>query len=299
MRSVMIALIPGAMAQIWFFGPGYLVNLAVAGITAVAVEALVMRLRSQPVVATLADGSALVTAALLALAMPPAVPPATVVVATATGLLRGKHIYGGRGGPLFTPAMGGYATVLVSFPRQLAAWPPPRGATDIEALTGATPLEVFMHRGGQTVEEVWRAADGFGQIGALGWEWINVAFLAGGLWLVARRIVDWRIPLGFLASIGVLAALGYDGGSSDSLGSPLFHWFSGGTLLAAFFIATDPVTAPSSPRARLLFGAMVGTLVYVIRTLGNYPDGIAFAILLGNATAPMLDHYLLRRGAHA
>jgi Na+-translocating ferredoxin:NAD+ oxidoreductase subunit D len=296
MRAVLFALVPGVLAHLFVFGPGILVNVGAALATAVVVEALALWLRAQPLVA-LRDGSALVTALLAALALPPAISPAIVAVAVGSGLLLGKHVYGGLGANLFNPAMVGYAIVLISFPRQMAAWPTPAGTAD--AITGATPLERFMHRGGLTVDDVWQRAEGFGWLGGLGWEWINLAFLAGGIWLIARRVVDWRIPAATLAALGLLAALAYDGGSSASLGSPAFHWFSGGTMLAAFFVATDPVTAPTTAQGRVAFGLLVGALIFAIRGYGAYPDGIAFAVLLGNATAPMLDHLVLRRVSHA
>jgi Na+-translocating ferredoxin:NAD+ oxidoreductase subunit D len=298
MRAVMLALLPGALVQIHFFGPGYLINLSVAFATALSVEALVLRLRAQPLSA-LRDGSALVTAMLITLALPPSVEPAIVIIAVFGGLAIGKHVYGGLGANLFNPAMVGYALVLVSFPREMAAWPAPVGTPAPDAVTGATPLERFKHRGGLTVEDIWHGAEGFGHIGGIGWEWINLAFLAGGVWLIARNIIDWRVPAGMLGSIGALAAVAYDGGSSASLGSPLFHWFSGGTLLAAFFIATDPVTAPTSRHGRIVFGILIGMLVFAIRSFGSYPDGIAFSVLLSNAAAPMLDHLLLRRAPDA
>jgi Na+-translocating ferredoxin:NAD+ oxidoreductase subunit D len=294
MRAVLLALLPGTLAQTWFFGFGHLCNLAIAVAVALALERSVGWMRARDQLAW-RDGSALITAALLALALPPTAPAVVVVIAVAGGLLLGKHVYGGLGSNPFNPAMVGYALVLVSFPRELAAWPAPMGAPALDALVGATPLERFMHRGGLTVEDVWRVSEGFGQVAGLGWEWINVAYLLGGVGLVARRIVDWRIPFALLASLGALAAVTYDGGSSASLGSPFFHWFSGGTMLAAFFVATDPVSSPATRRGRILFGILIGVLVFVIRALGSYPDGIAFAILLGNAAAPMLDHLSLRR----
>jgi Na+-translocating ferredoxin:NAD+ oxidoreductase subunit D len=296
MRAVLLALLPGALAQVVLFGPGYLVNVAVAVTCALAVEALATRMRGQPL-ATLRDASAIVTATLLALALPPATSPAIVAFAVAGGLLLGKHVYGGLGANPFNPAMVGYALVLISFPRQLASWPAPMGAAAPDAIAGATPLERFMHRGGLTVDDIWHASEGFGHVAGLGWEWINLGFLAGGLWLVGRRLVDWRIPTSLLASLGLLAALGHDGGSSASLGSPTFHWFSGGTMLAAFFIATDPVTAPTTRHGRIVYGASIGALIFAIRGFGAYPDGIAFAVLLGNAAGPMLDHLVLRRRA--
>ena len=134
-----------------------------------------------------------------------------------------------------------------------------------------------------------------GAYGGAGWEWVNVCFLAGGLLLVVLRIAAWRIPVAVLASLDVLAAISYDGGGSGSLGSPAFHWLSGSTMLAAFYVATDPVTHPSSTTGQWVFGVLVGAMIFAIRSFASYPDGIAFAVLIGNATAVHLDRLLVQK----
>ncbi|MDE0006896.1 MAG: RnfABCDGE type electron transport complex subunit D, partial [Gammaproteobacteria bacterium] len=161
--------------------------------------------------------------------------------------------------------------------------------------TGATALDALRFRGAETVEEAFRAAT-FGVVGGRGFEWVNAAALACGLYLVLTRVVHWRIPLAVLLGMGLPALALHDGGSSESLGSPLFHWFSGATMLGAFFIATDPVTAPRSARHQWLFGIGIGAVTFLIRVTGAYPDGLAFAVLLGNLAVPALDS-LQRRGS--
>jgi len=171
-------------------------------------------------------------------------------------------------------------------------WPLPT-----DGLTAATAQTSFRYREGMTVEDVWTPMLGFGAVGGYGWEWINAGFLLGGLMLLVLRLASWRVPAAMLGTLGSLAILSYDYGSSSSLGSPTFHWFSGGTMLAAFFFATDPVTHPASARGQVLFGCIVGTMAFVVRSFGNYPDGIAFGILLGNAATPFLDRrWGLRHG---
>jgi len=204
--------------------------------------------------------------------------------AAGMAVILAKQLYGGIGKNVFNPAMVGYAAALVAFPAHFADW---------DALTGATALDVFGFRGGAAVAEVWRQP-AFGIVGARGFEIVNAAALAGGLYLCATRIANWRMPVAVLGALGACAVIGYDNGSSASLGSPLFHWFSGGTMIAAFFIATDPVTAPSSARAQWIFGVAIGVLIYCIRSFGGYPDGIAFAVLLANLAAPALDKMMLR-----
>lgn len=277
------ALVPALLVATYFFGAGVLVNLAVTLSAGVALEAGWVWARFRQLDAV-KDGSTPVTCALIAIAVPPAMDPGILVFAAAMAVILAKQLYGGIGKNVFNPAMVGYAAALVAFPAHFADW---------DALTGATALDVFGFRGGETAAEIWRQP-AFGTFGARGFEFVNAAALAGGLYLCAVRLANWRMPVAVLGALGACAALGYDNGSSASLGSPLFHWFSGGTMLAAFFIATDPVTAPSSRRAQWIFGIAIGVLIYCIRSFGGYPDGIAFAVLLANLAAPALDKLALR-----
>jgi Na+-translocating ferredoxin:NAD+ oxidoreductase subunit D len=292
MLTVLAALAPGALALMWFFGPIYLPRLLFAAGLGLAVEAAALALQARPVRPAITDGSTLVTCALLVLALPPHSGFWVLALAVLAAVGLGKHLYGGLGGNPFNPAAVGYAIALVSFPAALATWPL-LGASAVDALTGATPLTVLRYRGGQTIAEVWSADPGFGTLGGHGWEWINALFLAGGVLLIARRIVAWRVPAALLGTLGLLALLGYDEGSSRSLGSPSFHWFSGATMLAALFFATDPVTHPATPRGQILFGCIVGAMAFVVRGFGGYPDGLIFGILLANAATPYLDRRLV------
>ena len=281
------ALVPAVVAATYCFGPGVLVNLAVTVGAGVAMESgwVWARFRTLDAVK---DGSTPVTCALIAVAVPPALAPGILVFAAAMAVLLAKQFYGGIGKNVFNPAMVGYAAALVAFPVHFSDW-----GADWDALTGATALDAFRFRGGATVAEVWRPP-AFGVVGAHGFEIVNAAALAGGLYLCVTRIANWRMPVAVLGALGACAALGYDNGSSESLGSPLFHWFSGGTMIVAFFVATDPVTSPSSPRAQWVFGIAIGVLVFLIRSFGGYPDGIAFAVLLANLAAPALDKAMPR-----
>ncbi len=235
----------------------------------------------------LLDGSALITAALIALAVPPSTPWWIILIACATAILLGKHCYGGLGQNIFNPAMTGYALVLLAFPAQLAHWP--AIAPQLDGYTSATVLDTFKQNNSFTVADWWRTHAQFGDWGGYGWEWINLAFLGGGLFLLWQKIFSWHIPVAILATLGLCAAALYDNGSSASAGSPLFHWLSGATMLGAFFVATDPATAASTPLGRLLYGALIGVLVFAIRHAGHYADGVAFAVLGANAAALLLD----------
>jgi len=284
MLLVLVALVPGAGAAVAVYGTGYLINILLAAVFGLAMEAACLGLQRRDVVAALADGSALVTCVLLALALPPGLPWPILAVAVAGAIILAKHLYGGLGNNLFNPAIVGYTVVLVSFPVAMADWPVP-----VDGLTSATALVSLKYREGATVAEAWTTAGGFGAVGGYGWEWINLGYLIGGLVLLALRLAAWRIPLTILATLGALATFCYDSGSSASLGSPLFHWFTGATMLTVFFFATDPVTHPATGKGQIIYGMLIGGMIFVVRGLGNYPDGAAFAILLGNAVSPYLD----------
>lgn len=312
MRRVILALIPGAAACLWLFGWGVLVNLVLATATALGAEALMLYLRRRPMGLFLNDGSAVVTALLLGLALPALAPWWLTVLATAFAIVVAKHLYGGLGYNPFNPAMIGYVVALISFPLPMTLWVTPQAGAEltlvqtlayqftgalpdglaIDAFTAATPLDTLktglaMSR---TLTEIRAATPAFGTFGAHAWEWTGLAFLAGGLWLLHRRVIHWHIPAGMLGGLAVVAALFYVF-DSDTYASPVFHLFSGGAMLGAFFIATDPVTASTTHRGRLIYGAGIGALTYVIRTWGGYPDGVAFAVLLMNMAVPAIDHY--------
>lgn len=305
MKRVLLATIPGLAVLLWLYGWGLAINLLLAASTAVAVEALVLRLRRRAVMPALSDGSALVSAALLAIALPAFCPWWLTVSATACALLFGKHLYGGVGQNPFNPAMLGYALVLVCFPHAMTQWPGLAsvslpvamqqvfgidfGAPLADAWSQATVLDSLRINNSLTVDELFASNPAFGHWGGKGSEWANLGFLAGGAFLLQQRIITWHAPVGLLVGLFVMGLLFWNGTGSDSNGSPLFHWLSGATVLGAFFIVTEPVSGPRTAKARLCFGAGVGILTYVIRTWGGYPDGLAFAVLLMNLGVPALD----------
>ena len=309
MCQVLLALLPGIACAWWFFGWGILVNILLAGSTALAAEAGMLALRRRPVTDTLLDGSALLTGVLLALALPPLTPWWIPVIGSLFAIVIAKQLYGGLGYNPFNPAMIGYVVLLISFPLELTLWSAPgqslpladtlalvfAGVTPehlpLDAITTATPMDTIKTRLGlsETLSEI-HAGPLFGSFAGAGWEWINLAFLLGGLWLLQRRVIQWQIPAGMLGGLAAAALLFYVV-NPDSYSSPLFHLFSGAAMLGAFFIATDPISASTTPRGRLYYGAGIGLLTYVIRTWGGYPDGVAFAVLLMNMAAPTIDYY--------
>lgn len=308
MLKVLFALLPAIFAYNLYFGPAIFIQLALASLTAILAEAVMLRLRQQPVAPFLADGSAIVTAWLLALALPVTAPWWLTVLATLFAIVVAKHLYGGLGNNLFNPAMVGYAVMLISFPAYMTQWLAPDslhaapsltesfrlifGLTPpMDGLTMATPLDTAKTqlKLDLTVGEL-SSQPIFGWIGGKGSEMIALWYLAGGLILWRLRIISWHIPTAMLGALFVSSGLFwlFD---PDRYVDPLFHLLTGGAMLGAFFIATDPVTGATTPKGKLIFGAGIGILVFLIRTFGGYPDGVAFAVLLMNLCVPLIDAY--------
>ena len=274
MVHVLIALLPGISLYCWYGG----VNALVLVLCAVA-TALLSEIACTRSLRDIADMSTVVTGLLLAVCLPATTPWYVAVIAVVFAIGLAKHAFGGLGKNVFNPAMAGYVVVLVAYPVLVVEY---------DARSGATALELLAHRSATTIEEISQS-NAFGLFGATQHEWLNVAFLLGGSYLVAVRVIALTIPIGVLVGIGVLAFLYDGGGSSLSHGSPLFNWFAGGTMLAAFFIATDPATSPSSRRGQLIYALCIGILAWLIRKYASWPDGFAFAVLLMNCFVPLLD----------
>lgn len=315
MRQVHYALVPAALAYVWFFGFGFVINLVVAAAVAIGSEAAVLRLRGRPVRPFVTDWSAALTAVLLAFALPPLTPWWVTAVGAMFAIVFAKHLFGGIGFNPFNPAMAGYVLLLIAFPADLNHWLPPRtidaglarvgfgdtlwyaltghlpGATSIDAVTMATPLDAVKTGLGQarTLAEI-HMSPVFGDFAGRGWEWIANWLALGGLWLLFKGVIRWHIPVSMLAGLIGMAAF-FNLLDPDAYPSPAFHVFGGAAVIGAFFIATDPVTAAATVRGRLIYGASIGVLTYVIRTWGGYPDGVAFAVLLMNLCVPVIDHF--------
>lgn len=291
MQWVLLATLPGVLAQTYFFGWRTLLNVGLCAASCVAFEALALRWRGRDVRAGIADYSALVTAVLLSVALPTLAPWWLAVIGSAFAILLAKHAYGGLGQNIFNPAMAAFALLLVSFPEAMSQWPAPRGTPVVDGTTMATALHVIRENHSQLVSDMWGRDPQMGSWSGRGWEWVNLSFLAGGLFLLRQKFFTWHAPIAFLATLAVCAAAFYDHGSSASAGSPVFHLLGGATMIGAFFILTDPVTTPTTPRGKLLAGILAGGLTFLLRRASNYPDGVAFAILLINVVAPLFDRY--------
>lgn len=312
MLKVFLALVPAIIAYVYAFGGGILITLTLATLTALGAEALLLKWRNRPVQPYLSDYSAVITAWLLALAIPPLTPWWLIVIGTFFAIVIAKQLYGGLGYNPFNPAMVGYAVLLISFPVLMTKWPAalsiaqtplsfvdqasfifsgalPQGVS-LDAITSATPLDYLKTqlRLNHTVGEIHGAM--FGQLGTTGSEWVAIAYLLGGMYLWQQRIITWHLPVGFL---GVLAL--FSGAfwlyNPQAYTSPVLHLFSGASMLAAFFIITDPVSGPTTPKGKLWFAGGVAVLTYLIRVFGGFPDGVAFAVLIMNITVPLIDTF--------
>lgn len=312
MLKVLLALVPGIAIYTWLFGPGILVQLTLATTTALLAEAAFLKLRQRPIVPALSDLSAVVTAWLIALSFPPLGPWWLIVLGTAFAIIVAKHLYGGLGQNPFNPAMVAYALCIVSFPSIMSQWPHPLSAGGlppleqitaiffperIDAWAGATPLDhlkttLRLATGNDTltVQNILKDHTIYGVGGGNGWEWVTLAWLVGGLWLIQQKVITWHIPTALIAGIGSIA-LAFWLFDPAHYANPVFHILGGATLLGAFFIATDPVSGATTPRGKLIFAAAIGLLAYLIRVFGAFPDGIAFAVLILNMCVPLIDMY--------
>lgn len=307
MLMVLLALIPGIWAQWYYFGWGNLIQIGLAATTALCAEALFLHLRKRPIRRNLKDNSALVTAVLLGIAIPALAPWWLIVIGTLFAIVIAKQLYGGLGQNLFNPAMVGYVVLLISFPVQMTAWtsveqyPSFNDALKIifllqdsglsDAYSSATPLEHMKHllAQGYTSSEILSQPP-FGEFAGIGWQWVNIGFAIGGLFLLTQRIISGRLCFSFLISLFLISSIAYLI-TPDSSVNPIVHLFSGATMLGAFFIITDPVTAASSNKGRIIYGILIAILVYLVRTWGAYPEALAFAVLIANMCAPFIDKY--------
>lgn len=311
MFKVLLALVPGIIAYVWVFGGGVLVTIALATATALLAEAAMLKIRSRQLQPFLLDYSAVVTSWLLALAIPPLSPWWLIVVGTLFAIVVAKQLYGGLGYNPFNPAMIGYAVLLISFPAIMTKWPAALEIAQtklsfsdqfhyifnnilpdtikLDAVTSATPLDylktqLLLNHDAQNIMQ----SPIFGSIGAKGGEYVTMAYLLGGLYLWQQKIISWHLPTAFLGALALISGI-FWAFNPEHFASPLFHLFSGASILAAFFIITDPVSGPTTPKGKLYFAASIGVITYLIRVYGGYPDGVAFAVIFMNICVPLID----------
>lgn len=317
MRKVILALLPAVGFGVLIFGWPALYLTAVTIAAALLFEVFCLKLKGVPALPFLRDGSAILTGLLVAMTLPPWAPWWIGVVGSGIAIVLGKQVYGGLGQNLFNPAMLARVALLISFPIEMTSWanvsplltgPGPidsfaitfSGAELTDGMTGATTLGAV--KTGFTLNQTLPALldEYSGILALIGWErgslgeTSTLLLLLGGLWLMRQGIIQWMIPVSLLGTVAFLALVFHLFDSQHYLG-PWVHLNSGAIMLVAFFIATDYVTSPNTPLGQLLFGIGCGVLIFVIRTWGSYPEGTGFAVLLMNATTPLIDHYIRPR----
>lgn len=287
MRQVLLGLSAGGCVLFYFFGWGVVWQLLLAISSALLAEAWILHLRGKAVMPSLLDGSAVITAVLLALAIPSIAPWWLVVVGSVFAIVFGKQLYGGLGHNPFNPAMLGYVFLLLAYPLEMTQWQAPVFLSFSQAISlvfATSPIDAFT---AATVLDRNYSLDTTTQNASV-WFWVNSAFLLGGVYLLIKKVIFWQLPVAMLVGLIITATLLSLVGSDYQ--SAWFHLFSGATMMAAFFIVTDPVSGATTPKGRLVYGAGIGILIVVIRELsGNYPDGVAFAVLLMNILVPLID----------
>jgi electron transport complex protein RnfD len=293
MAEVGVALLPAAGAAVFFFGLRALLLMAALTATAILAELATLKMLGKP--ARLKDGSAAITGLLLAFILPPTYPLWMGMIGVVIAITVTKHLFGGLGFNLFNPALAARAALLASWPVATTTWIKPLPLFSpqwwgclphLDAITSATPLGILqMQRNGELLNA---ALPGYwelflGQRGGCLGETCVLALLIGAIYLLWKKVITWQIPFSYLGTVMVLSALlGKD---------PFFHLLAGGLVLGAFFMATDYVTAPVTPKGKIIFGAGCGILTVLIRLYGGFPEGVNYAILLMNIGTPLLDKY--------
>ena len=305
MRDVLYALLPATLAGIWYFGLGALLVILASIAGALLTEWTFSPVQTRG--ARVRDYSALLTGLLLGLSLPPALPLWMAFVGGAVAIGLGKLIWGGLGNNLFNPTLVGRAFLGATFPIAMTTWSPQAGPLEFlhvyasnlalpfmqagyDAVSAATPLGLMKFEYQST--PLWELVIGKTS-GCIG-ETSGLLLILGGVYLILRRGLDWRMPASILLSVFVFTTILYLFGP-DKYPGPVFSVFSGGLLLGAIYMATDPVTSPLTPRGTWIFGIGVALLVVLIRVYGGFPEGVMYAILLMNAATPLIDRYTQNR----
>ncbi|BAH83285.1 RnfABCDGE type electron transport complex subunit D [Candidatus Ishikawella capsulata] len=314
MLLVLIAAVPSMSVQYWCFGDGIFLQVTIAIITAWFTEAIILILRKKPVFINLADNSALITAVLLGNLVPPTTPWWLIMLGSFFAISLAKHSYGGLGNNIFNPAIVGYILILVCFPTQIT-----HGLLlyefqinrlsfleAIKIIFNKYPLQMVTDNTIQKnllfflknnfyadvmINHILLKKIIYSQLlMTKKWEWININYMIGGLFMITRGVIRWHIPFSILISLSFFSIINYLF-NPYMYSTPLIHLFFSTTMLGCFFIATDPVTSPTSNIGCLIYGCIIGLLIWIIRSFSNYYDGLAFSILLANTCVPLIDYY--------
>ena len=280
MRDVIIALVPATAAGIYYFGLKALILIVAAIISAVFFEWLYEKITKKPV--TINDLSAVVTGLLLAMNLPASAPVWVAIVGSAFAIIFAKQLFGGLGQNFINPALAGRAFLLASYPTEMTTWVVPNGLA-ADAATYATPLAQL--KNGTLDASLGQLV--IGQVGGTIGETCAIALIIGGIYLLYKHVISWKIPVIYIATVFILfAVLGRHG-----LRMPVHEIFAGGVMLGGIFMATDYASSPVTPKGQVIFAVGAGLLTYLIRTFGGYPEGVSYSILIMNCCVPLIERF--------
>ena len=281
MRDVIIALVPATAAGIYYFGISALILIIAAIASSVIFEALCQKIMKKPV--TVSDLSAVVTGLLLAMNLPAAAPVWVAIVGSAFAIIFGKQLFGGLGQNFINPALAGRAFLLASYPTEMTTWSVPNGLEVADAATYATPLAQLKagHLDASLCELL------LGQCGGTIGETCAIALIIGGVYLLYKHVISWKIPVIYIARVAILfGVIGRHG-----MRMPLQEIMAGGVMLGGIFMATDYASSPVTPKGQIIFAVGAGLITYLIRTFGGYPEGVSYSILIMNCCVPLIERF--------
>ena len=280
MRDVIIALVPATAAGIYYFGLRALILIVAAIISAVFFEWLYEKITKKTV--TINDLSAVVTGLLLAMNLPASAPVWVAIVGSAFAIIFAKQLFGGLGQNFINPALAGRAFLLASYPTEMTTWVVPNGLA-ADAATYATPLAQL--KNGALDASLKQLV--MGQVGGTIGETCAIALIIGGIYLLYKHVISWKIPVIYIATVFILfAVIGRHG-----MRMPLQEIFAGGVMLGGIFMATDYASSPVTPKGQVIFAVGAGLLTYLIRTFGGYPEGVSYSILIMNCCVPLIERF--------
>ncbi|MBU3092304.1 RnfABCDGE type electron transport complex subunit D [Clostridium sp. CF011] len=292
MWTVNLALSPAAIFGIYHFGIPALIILLMGSLSAVGFECLMQKIRKKKI--TISDGSAFLTGLLLAMCLPPTIPPYMAIVGSFIAIVIAKHSMGGLGYNIFNPAHIGRAALMVSWPIAMTTWT--RMSTSVDVVTTATPLNILKQQGyGKLIDtfgsapQMYKAMFIGARSGSIG-ETSTVLLVIGGIYLIYKGYVNWEVPVFMIGTVGILTWI--FGPTGLFSGDPLFHIMAGGLVIGAFFMATDMVTIPITKKGQVIFAMGAGALTVLIRLKGGYPEGVCYSILLMNSVTPLIDRVI-------
>lgn len=289
MWNVNLALAPAALFAVYYFGIPALTTIIASILAAIASEYFVQKVRGKEI--TITDGSAFLTGLLLAMCLPPSIPPYMAAIGSFIAIVISKHAMGGLGQNIFNPAHVGRAALMASWPVAMTTWT--QITTSVDVVTSATPLNILKQQGyGKLVEtfggtpNLYKALFVGTRNGSIG-ETSTILLILGGCYLIYKGYINWQVPVCMIGTVGILTWV--FGPAGLFTGDPIFHMMAGGLIIGAFFMATDMVTIPITRKGQIIFAIGAGALTALIRLKGGYPEGVCYSILLMNAVTPLID----------